>query len=84
MAARYWMKMTGADCNFSIGWRTTVENMREPAGETQTLEPRPLPATWTVAVAVNPVGSRWRSWVFLYTSNRVRYHEVDDGDKPIA
>jgi hypothetical protein len=48
------MKITGADWIFSIGCRTTVENINEPAGEIQTLEPRPRPATWTVAVAVNP------------------------------
>ena len=44
-----------------------VENIRDPAGDTQTFEPRPRPATWTVAEAVKPVG-RWRSsCVFLFT-----------------
>lgn len=32
----------------------TVEKMSDPAGETHTLEPRPRPATWIVAVAVKP------------------------------
>lgn len=54
MAARYWTKTTGAVAIFSIGCRTTVLNIKEPAGETQTLEPRPRPATWTVAVKVRP------------------------------
>jgi hypothetical protein len=61
MAARYWMKTIGAVCIFSIGCRTIVLNIREPAGETQTLEPRPRPATWDVAVKVKPWGRRRRS-----------------------
>lgn len=52
-----------------IGWRTTVENINEPAGETHTLEPLPRPATWIVAVAVKPVGRRRSSWVFLNLVN---------------
>lgn len=43
----------------------TVENMRAPAGATQTLEPRPLPVTCVVAVAVNPCGNRRTSCGFL-------------------
>lgn len=65
MADRYWMNTTGADCIFSTGCFTTVEKISEPAGEIQTLDPRPRPATWTVAVAVNPCGSSRRSFVFL-------------------
>ena len=49
------------------GWRITVEKMRDPAGDTHTLEPRPRPATWIVAVAVKPWGSRRSSWVFLHS-----------------
>ena len=40
--------------------------MSDPAGETHTLEPRPRPATWTVAVAVKPAGSRRSISVFLF------------------
>lgn len=57
MAERYWRKTTGADCIFSTGCRTTVENIKAPAGETHTLDPRPRPATCAVAVAVNPCGN---------------------------
>ena len=39
--------------------------MRAPAGATQTLEPRPLPVTCVVAVAVNPCGNRRTSCGFL-------------------
>lgn len=42
-----------------------VEKISDPAGETQTLDPRPRPATCTVAVAVNPFGRRERSLGFL-------------------
>ncbi len=45
-----------------------VESIRDPAGETQTLEPRPRPATCTVAEAVKPVGRWWSNRVFLLTS----------------
>lgn len=34
-----------------------VENMRPPGGATQTLVPRPRPATCVDAENVNPVGS---------------------------
>jgi len=64
-AARYCTKTMGALLVNSMGCRMQVENIIDPAGETQTLEPRPRPATWTVAEAVKPVG-RWRSsLVFL-------------------
>lgn len=59
------MNTTGADWILSIGCRTTVEKISAPAGEIQTLEPRPRPATWTVAVAVNPFGKRWSNFMFL-------------------
>lgn len=35
----------------------TVEKMRHPGGDTQTLDPRPLPATCVDAQTVNPVES---------------------------
>lgn len=59
------MNTIGEDWIFSTGWRTTVEKIRAPAGETQTFDPRPLPATWVVAVAVNPFGKLRRSRGFL-------------------
>ena len=59
------MKMTGADCVSMIGCRNTVLNMRAPGGATQTLEPRPRPAIWVVAVAVKPGGRCLRSLGFL-------------------
>lgn len=65
MAARYWRNTTGADCILSTGCFTTVENMRDPAGETQTLAPRPRPAICAVAVAVNPCGNWRSSFIFL-------------------
>ena len=40
--------------------------MSDPAGETHTFEPRPRPATWTVAVAVKPAGRRRSISVFLF------------------
>lgn len=42
-----------------------VENSSEPGGASQTLLPRPLPATWVDAVIVNPVGRVARSFGFL-------------------
>ncbi len=67
-AAIYCRKTTGAWVVKDIGWRTRVENMSDPAGETHTLEPRPRPATWMVAVAVKPAGRRRRISVFLFCS----------------
>lgn len=55
------MNTIGEDWILSTGWRSTVEKMRDPDGDTQTFEPRPLPATWVVAVAVNPFGKFLRS-----------------------
>jgi hypothetical protein len=43
----------------------TVLNMREPAGEAQTLDPRPRPEIWVLAVAVKPVGRVQRMELFL-------------------
>lgn len=54
-----------------------MENIREPAGETQTLVPRPRPATWTLAEAVKPLGRRRSSWVFLLMVSTVK-HQVRD------
>jgi hypothetical protein len=68
MAAKYWMNTTGAVFILSIGWRIMVDNMRAPAGETHMLDPRPRPATWTVAVAVKPVGNLRSNCVFLLCS----------------
>jgi hypothetical protein len=65
MAARYWTNTTGAVLESERGWLRHVDKIRDPAGDTQTLDPRPRPATWTVAVAVKPFGSRERSLVFL-------------------
>lgn len=65
IAAKYWTNTIGDDWILFIGWRTTVENIRAPAGDTQTFEPRPLPATWVVAVAVNPLGKLRSSLGFL-------------------
>ena len=49
-----------------------VENTSAPIGDTQTLDPRPRPATWSVATAVKPLGRRCRSSKFLIIS--VRYN----------
>ena len=65
IAARYWMNTTGAALPNSKGCFMHTEKTREPAGETQTLDPRPRPATWVVAVNVKPGGSLDRSLVFL-------------------
>lgn len=79
----YWRKPTGACFSRETGWRTIVEKMRQPAGDIQTLLPRPRPATWTVAVAVKPVGRRRSNWVFLITMpllvNLVRLEQTLDG-----
>lgn len=64
-AAMYCKNTTGARAIISAGWRMQVENISCPAGETHTFDPRPRPATWTVAVAVNPLGNLRSSWVFL-------------------
>lgn len=60
------MNTIGDDWIFSTGWRTTVEKIRDPAGDTHTFEPRPLPATCVVAVAVNPLGRLRNSLGFLF------------------
>ena len=67
-AARYCRNTTGAWDVKETGWRTTVENKSDPAGETHILEPRPRPATCTVAVAVKPAGRRRKISVFLVCS----------------
>lgn len=59
------------------GWRMTVEKMSDPAGDTHTLLPRPRPATWMVAVAVKPWGSRRSSWVFLRFIRDLLLHFVE-------
>lgn len=68
IAARYWMKTTGAVVLRSMEWGIQTENTRDPAGETQTLEPRPRPATWVVAVSVKPSGRLVKSFIFLFAS----------------
>lgn len=65
IAARYWMKTTGREAARWAGWLMTVDMMRQPSGASQTLEPRPRPATWVVAAMVKPVGSLERSLGFL-------------------
>jgi len=65
IAAMYWMNMHGAVVLRIMEWFMQTEKIRQPAGETQTLDPRPRPATWVVAVSVNPVGSLDRSFGFL-------------------
>lgn len=65
MAARYWRKMTGALVMMETGCLTTMENIRDPGGETQTFDPRPRPATWMAATAVRPLGSLESSFGFL-------------------
>lgn len=47
------------------GWLITVDMMRDPGGATQTLAPRPRPATWVVAANVKPVGRVDRRLWFL-------------------
>jgi hypothetical protein len=42
-----------------------IDHSNDPAGETQTFDPRPRPATWVVAVNVNPLGKWVRSFEFL-------------------
>lgn len=59
------MKTMGRVAARWAGWLMTVEKSRLPAGATQTLAPRPRPATWVVAVRVKPVGSLERSLWFL-------------------
>lgn len=64
-AVRYWTNTTGACWVSFMGCFITVLNIREPGGETQTLEPRPRPAIWVVAVAVKPVSRCFRRKGFL-------------------
>ena len=66
MAAKYWMKTTGAVLLSSIACFMQTEKTRDPAGETQTLEPRPRPASCVVAVNVKPVGRFESSFGFLH------------------
>ena len=53
-----------------------MENINDPAGETQKFVPRPRPATCTVAVAVKPVGRRLRTAVFLKKSGMYESFEI--------
>lgn len=62
------MKTTGAVLLSNIACFMQTENTRDPAGDTQTLEPRPRPATWVVAVNVKPVGRFESSFVFLHSN----------------
>ena len=45
-----------------------TEKINDPAGETQTFEPRPLPATWVVAAKVRPTGRLESNFGFLFVS----------------
>jgi hypothetical protein len=46
-----------------------TDQTKDPAGETQTFEPRPRPATCVVAVNVKPVGMLESNLVFLRMVN---------------
>jgi hypothetical protein len=59
------MKTTGATFDSAIECLMQVEKIREPAGDIQTLDPRPRPATCTVAIAVKPLGRSESNLVFL-------------------
>jgi hypothetical protein len=59
------MKTTGAVLLSTIACFMHIDHNNDPAGETQTLDPRPRPAIWVVAVNVNPFGTRVRSFEFL-------------------
>ena len=65
IAARYWMKTTGAVLLSSIGCFMVVEKIRQPGGDTHTFEPLPRPAIWVVAVQVNPGGILESNFAFL-------------------
>jgi hypothetical protein len=65
MAARYCINTTGEVLLRSIACFMHTEKTKDPAGDTHTLEPRPLPATWVVAVNVKPVGRFVSNFVFL-------------------
>lgn len=66
MAAMYCRKTMGREAARCAGWLMTVDMMRQPAGASHTLVPRPRPATCVVAVAVKPVGSFSSSFGFLF------------------
>lgn len=65
IAARYCIKTTGAVFPSSMGCFMQTDQIKHPKGETQTLEPRPRPATCVVAVKVKPAGSLESSFEFL-------------------
>src|SRR4051812_48603322 len=78
-AARYCMKTTGRIAEMLAGGVMTVDIMSAPCGDTQTLEPRPRPATWVVAVKVKPVGSVARSFGFLWLLSQHSILSVHSG-----
>lgn len=74
------MKMTGAELLSDMGCFIVMEKIKDPAGETQTLEPRPRPATWVVAVTVKPSGTLERSFGFLGPIVSKEFHELQSMD----
>ena len=71
IAARYWMKTTGAVLLRSMACFMHTERFNDPAGDTHTLEPRPRAASWVVAVNVKPVGRFESSFAFLFLISTV-------------
>lgn len=59
------MNTTGAVLLSSIGCFMHTDKINDPAGDTQTFEPLPRPATCVVAVQVKPFGSLDSNFVFL-------------------
>src|SRR3954454_14227896 len=59
------MKTTGAVLLSNIECFMQTDIIRDPAGDTHTLDPRPRPATCVVAVKVNPLGKWESSFGFL-------------------
>lgn len=51
------MKTTGAVLLSTMACFMHIDHNNDPAGETQTLDPRPRPAICVVAVNVNPFGT---------------------------
>ncbi len=66
------MKTTGAVVLSCIACFMHTENTNDPAGDTQTFEPRPRPANWVVAVNVKPVGRFESSFAFLQIISKDR------------
>lgn len=52
-----------------MGCFMQTDQTKDPAGETQTFDPRPRPATCVVAVSVKPVGRLESNLIFLSRVN---------------